>query len=403
MCVPLAQVGFSPLDEQLGLVAGSLTPSIQEQLVDLAIWMPFERALQRLKRFSGVQISEATVRRHTYSMGAAAQAMQDAEASQPLSPSGQGEASDKMLVSPDGAMVSLLRGVWAEVKTVAIGKVEPEPSEEGVHSTHISYFSRMADAQTFTEQASGELLRRGVDQAAQVCAVMDGAEWIDGFVDWQCQDAVRILDFAHAAEYVTEIGQLAQAAGTVLPADWLQTQLHELKHEGPTTILQAVRRLRDTHPAVEEIGKKVTYLEKRERRMQYPHYRAAGWPIGSGIVESGHRVVMQARLTGAGMHWAPTHVNPLLALRMSACNDRCEETTQEVHKHRASERLGKRRIHQAARYADRLRRLQKAFLLVTTRSKPQPPPCPVASSSSPAGPTRPSTPHPWRKPFLAKK
>ena len=114
------------------------------------------------------------------------------------------------------------------------------------------------------------------------------------------------------------------------------------------------------------MGKKVTYLEKRERRMQYPHYRAAGWPIGSGIVESGHRVVMQARLTGAGMHWAPAHVNPLLALRMSACNDRWEETTQRVQKHLASQRLAKRRNHQADRYADRFRRLQRAFLILTT-------------------------------------
>ena len=85
-------------------------------------------------------------------------------------------------------------------KTVAIGKVEPDQAEECVHSTQISYFSRMADAQTFTEQASSELLRRGVDQASEVCAVMDGAEWIAGFVDWQCQDALRMLDLAHAAE-----------------------------------------------------------------------------------------------------------------------------------------------------------------------------------------------------------
>lgn len=56
----------------------------------------------------------------------------------------------------------------------------------------------------------------------------------------------------------------------------------------------------------------MTSLEKREARMQYPHYQAAGWPIGSGIVESGNTVVMQARLKGAGLHWAPAHVNPLL-------------------------------------------------------------------------------------------
>ena len=82
---------------------------------------------------------------------------------------------------------------------------------------------------------------------------------------------------------------------------------------------------------MEDIGKKVAYLEKREARMQYPLSQAQGWPIGSGIVESGNKVVMQARLKGPGMHWAPEHVNPLLALRTSACNDCWDEARVVVH------------------------------------------------------------------------
>ena len=85
---------------------------------------------------------------------------------------------------------------------------------------------------------------------------MDGAEWIDGFVDRQCKEAVRILDFAHAAEYVNQIGQLAQAAGSLLPQDWLPSLLHGLKHNGPSEMLRHVQQLRDRHPDVEEIAKK---------------------------------------------------------------------------------------------------------------------------------------------------
>ena len=152
-------------------------------------------------------MSEATVRRHTYEVGKAALAVQNTQESQPT----EAEPTGKLVVSPDGAMVSLLKGVWAEVKTVVVGEVEPAKSGESVHSTKLSYFSRMLEVERFTEQATGELQRRGVDQASEVCAVMDGAEWIDGFLDWQCPDAVRILDFAHAAEYVSAIGQLAGA------------------------------------------------------------------------------------------------------------------------------------------------------------------------------------------------
>jgi hypothetical protein len=67
---------------------------------------------------------------------------------------------------------------------------------------HLSYFSRMTDAVTFGERADVEMRRRGVSQAKAVCAVTDGADWIQGFVDLHRPDALRVLDFPHAAEHV---------------------------------------------------------------------------------------------------------------------------------------------------------------------------------------------------------
>ncbi|MGH2478249.1 MAG: ISKra4 family transposase [Ktedonobacteraceae bacterium] len=396
---PPAKVGFFPLDEQLGLQPGSLSPRSQEQLVHLAIWMPFRRAVQMVGRLTGVQISEATARRQTYQIGKAVLHGQQTTASRDAA---EGREPNQLIVSPDGAMVPLGGGRWGEVKTVVVGKVEAVGSQAEIHSTQLSYFSRMEPAAPFTEHASGELLRRGVDQAKQVCAVMDGAEWIDGFVDYQRQDALRILDFAHAAEYVSDIGQLAQAAGSVLPSDWLPKQLHELKHHGPSAVLREVERLRDQHPELEEVRTKVSYLQKRESRMQYPQYQAAGWPIGSGIVESGNKVVMQARMKGPGMHWEPAHVNPLLALRTSACNDRWDEATASAHTHLFQQRLEQRRTHQIQRYERRLRPLLVRVLLLKSRSTPLAlslVPSPLQSSGS----SRPSATHPWRKPLLAKK
>ena len=398
------KVGFFPLDDQLDLGTGSLTPCSQDHLVHLAVWMPFEKAVRMLERLTGVHTSEATARRQTYRAGEATLAVQQAPSSDLAPTSVDAAHPSKMIVSADGAMVPLVKGTWAEVKTVVVGCVESKRPEELAVSTQLSYFSRMVEAQTFTEQASGEMLRRGVDQADQVCAVMDGAEWIDGFVDWQCKDAVRILDFAHAAEYVSEIGQLAQAAGTVLPHDWLSVQLHELKHEGPAAVLREVRNLRDSHPEGEEISKKVAYLEKREARMQYPQYQKAGWPIGSGIVESGNKVVMQARLKGAGMHWGPVHVNPMLALRTTACNDRWDETAQARQALLAAQCLNQRRTRQSERYEHLVFRLQIGLLLLQTRSKPQPSVPKVLSTPSPhAKASRPAATHPWRRPLLAKK
>src|SRR6185503_8156173 len=81
------------------------------------------------------------------------------------------------------------------------------------------------------------------------------------------------------------------------------------------------------------IAENLAYLEKREAQMQYPRFQAEGWPIGSGMVESANKVVVEARLKGAGMHWSRLSVNPLLTLRNAVCNDRWAEAWQQSAAH----------------------------------------------------------------------
>jgi hypothetical protein len=76
-----------------------------------------------------------------------------------------------------------------------------------------------------------------------------------------------------------------------------------LKHHGPAAVLAEASRLCVSFPLHESMRQQYGYLLKREERMQYPQYQQDGWPIGSGIVESGHKVVMQARLKGADMRF----------------------------------------------------------------------------------------------------
>jgi hypothetical protein len=391
---PVGQ-GFFPLDEELALLSGNISPHSQDHLIRLAVWMPFARAAEMLAALTGVQVSEATIRRQTYTAGMAYQAVQTAQAGRPEEPEGP-EPVGALVLSTDGAMVPLVHGQWAEVKTLAIGEVHAGLEAESVQSSHLSYFSRMTDATTFAEQATVETMRRQVPGAEQVRAVMDGAEWIDGLVDLQCPQARRILDFPHAAEYVSEIGRLAGLVEPERASPCLATQLPTLKHEGPEAVLAELRRLCEHGPPNEEMHKKLTSLLKRTDRMQYPLYQQEGWPIGSGIVESGNKVVMQARLKGAGMHWAPTHVNPMLALRTAACNDRWEEAQSQARTYRQEQQHLRQRhlVLQRGRqhfYQTLLQRIQQRT------QEPLPSPLPI----TPAQPTRKSSSaYSWRQPFL---
>lgn len=422
--------GFFPLDEQLGLQPGSLTPLQLQHLVHFASLHAFGQAAKMLKEHHGVEVSASTARRQTEELGACAEAVQNEQAlallrqknSQVQKEAGA-KAAAKPVMSSDGCFISLRGKVWAEVKTVLVGEVQERTSpskqrpQQEVKTVQLSYFSRMTDAATFLELATAELERRGVYQAQQVAAVQDGAEWIQSLIDAHRTDAVRILDFYHAAEYVSEIATLLSNAGWPLKDTWVHEQFHELKHHGPAKVLEEVGRLLKEHPEVEDLQTKVQYLQKRHELMQYPRFQQDGWPIGSGSVESANTCVVQDRLKGPGMHWEGRNVNPMLALRTAVCNDRWEETMQQASRQRLLTRRSLRVARHTKKDEQKRQKVKKLLLrLFLSRPHPQfktghlPASAPqrarlAASSGTPgsADTRRPAPSHPWRRYPHAKK
>lgn len=394
-----AQPVFFPLDEELALLPGSLSPWLHEALVRLATHIPsFAKAARELAFFTGVEVHRDTARRHTECAGSLLVAHETAEAARilrehPAPPC----APDTLVLSVDGAMVPLVGGQWTEVRTLAVGEVEPaEQTADGsvVRTSTLSYFSRRSDSTTFSELATLELHRRGIEAARRVGAVVDGAVWCQSFLDLHYPEALRVLDFAHAAEYLATIARTPGGDGPLLSANEHTTLRHALKHEGPDAVLPRLRELVASQPENSALATALAYLEARVAQMQYPQFVAAGWPIGSGMVESANKLVVEDRLKGAGMHWADVHVNPLLALRNAVCNDRWEECWAVIEQ-------GLRRNVVLRRQGRRAQRaVAKPPEVVVA---PTPVPAPVV-----APPCRPPDPeakpvHPWRRPWSVRR
>lgn len=356
--------------------------------------MPFAKAAALLATFTHTQVSESSAQRLTESVGLAYEAVQLAEVERieqewPAVPDGPA----KLVVSADGAMVPLVGGEWSEVKTVVVSEVGETVEVEGkwVVPTHThSYFSRLSDAATFQRLSLGELTRRRLETAKQVAAVNDGAEWIQGFVDYHCPQALRILDFAHAAERFCQIGDVVLGEGAAATATWRTQQLHQLKHDGAAELVPKVRTFAAEHLSIPVVAENLAYLEKRLAQMAYPTFHTQGWPIGSGVVESGNKLVVEARLKGAGMHWARASVNPMLTLRNAVCNDRWAEAWQQS--------------------SERLRQVGLVRRVVTPKRRPSAvpeeqgvtePPVPVQPPAP--EPAKVATEHPWRRTNYATK
>ncbi len=382
----------------------------------LGAWMPFGKAAEQLRRFRSTDVSRPTAARVTEAAGAAYVAFQTAEAARierelPVPPAGPA----KLFMSVDGAHIPLVGGEWAEVKTLVLGAVQPPQVVKGetvIRTAEHSYFSRLTDSDTFQRLALVETQRRGVETAGQVGFVTDGSEWLQKFADQHRADAVRILDFPHAGEHLAVVGQASLGEGSREAQSWLTAQLHELKHGGPDTVLAEVRRLVATQPASADSAGHLAYLEKRTAHMQYPTFLAAGWPIGDGAVESGNKLVVEARLKGSGMHWARPHVDPMVALRNIVCSDRWDEAWPQIVstlRQQAQQRRSERRHQRHTARSSTPRQPTEPVPGAAVAPPPAPPtptadtcvaPAPQPSAppaqAQPDQPWRPPANHPWR-------
>ena len=134
-------------------------------------------------------------------------------------------------------------------------------------------------------------------------------------------------------------------------------------------------------------------LEKRLTQMQYAPFAAQGSARGSGSVESANKLVVEARLKGAGLRWARAHVNPLVALRTVACSDRGAEAWPQRPQstaHWRAQGWRRRRDRTAAR--------RQAAAAAASHREPAPPPVTAPPRPAPVPrPTAPLAPPPGRR------
>jgi hypothetical protein len=330
--------GFSPLGERLRLIPGRLSPAMVALAVRFGTHLPFAKAAELLNAACGTTVTHDTVRRLTERAGAvwrqieldlattletAALTPQAEDVAIPdRDPVAVGQA---VQLSLDGAMVPLRHGEWAEVRTVVVGAITT--TAHGPTATALSYVSRLCPATAFGQSMLGELDRRAVlEHPGPVVAVSDGAPWIQELLDLQCPQAVRVLDLMHAIGYLADAAKAAFGPGTEATSDWLGAQRAALKRGETDHVLTVLAAL----PESGARDTAVRYLTARRAMLAYDQFVAAGWPIGSGVVESANKLVVEARLKGAGMHWRREHADALVGLRALDASNRWEHAWPRI-------------------------------------------------------------------------
>jgi hypothetical protein len=199
------------------------------------------------------------------------------------------------------------------------------------------------------------------------------------------------LDFPHAVSYLSQAAQAAFGPGSREAAVWLDEWAPKLKRQEPEDVLMALRALPTPGPdAAEEHRKARHYLEARVEQMRHARFQERGYPIGSGIVESACKVVVEARLKGSGMHWAGKNVDPLLALRGRLCSAQWTQTWQGITQEWRAEVRRQRKAGRERRRAERAEQQRAAEAEVVTAA-------PQQEQAKTVVDGRPTEHHPWKQ------
>lgn len=315
--------GTYPLDEQLGFCAGAVSAALQEALALTGVHLPFELASDLFERLTQVAISDNGVRAATEQIGqerqVADEALVDAAWERLELPAGPAVAPKRLYGSLDETSVRTTEG-WRRPKlgswyTTTDPPWEEPPEEWDLRAQDITYYGDIAEATDFGQLMYVTGLQRGADRATELIFIADGAPWIWNLVAEHFPHAVQIVDWYHAAENIWKVAHAVYGEGSDAAQSWAQQRLTELWEGEFTKLLPALQALANPNQDDDPARKAQTYFENNRQRMRYPEFRAQGYQIGSGTIESGCKRVIGARLKQAGMTWTVAGARQVIKAR----------------------------------------------------------------------------------------
>ena len=310
------QQGHCPLDQKLGLRPGQISAELESLTGMTGAQLPFGQSGQLFEALTLVSVSDHTVAKASQAMGGEVQSQeiewiaQSQNAAWLQEQQRLAERPPRLYGALDAAKVHI-RGAkehsWRDLKVGAwfTTTVEPplNPDDDWeIHATDIRYYCDICEASQFGPLLWATGCQRQAQLAQELIFLGDGAEWIWKLVQEHYPEAVQIVDWFHATEYIAPVATAALATEAQQQA-WIKQVRTDLWDGDLDAVIAAFERFTDHHRATEAATKAVTYFTNNRHRMDYPTYRAKGYQIGSGTIESGCKQIVGQRLKVAGAIW----------------------------------------------------------------------------------------------------
>jgi hypothetical protein len=202
---------------------------------------------------------------------------------------------------------------------------EGRPVRDWESTTYVSGFMPIDEFGPLLRQ---EAFRRGYGTADKVVVLIDGANGLENMAALNFKGCIQIVDFFHAMEHA---GLVLEALIGKAHPDYpsrLRRWAKRLLKDKVEDLIKQVRQECAGKPLAQAVEKALHYFVSNLDRMQYGTFRAAGYFIGSGVVEAGCKSVIGARCKQSGMFWSKAGAENILALRCIHSSRRLDEFWQ---------------------------------------------------------------------------
>ncbi len=313
--------GFYPRDAELKLPeGGEVSDAMERRLLDFGINDTFESVAERWSiHYPSMSISSNLVRRVMDRVGVRCEAAHSEEVLQRACFAPTEEPASMLVVATDGSMLLTREASWKEAKVGVIARADELSKarrKRGVDGAR--YVAVLGGQQEFKDAMAAALLVERADEVSQVVWLGDGARENWTLASELCPFATQVLDVPHAVHWAMAAGKALLGEGDLALPLW-EARIHQLLDaDSPDAAIKELLECLEWATTAEHLAALddvIGYYRSNQKRMRYKTFRAIGLPVGSGIVESAHRHVLQVRMKRAGQRWGIERARRMVRLR----------------------------------------------------------------------------------------
>jgi hypothetical protein len=315
--------------------------------------MPYSVASGLLQQCTGISVSAGTLWNWVQEYGNLAKSRLDQQLEQylhgeslPVESLDAVTAALSLALSADGVMVPFRpqprtpkgQTQWREIKVGLLVRLGHRITRAGQQITRLCrrrLVAVLGDIDAFMPRLQLEAQLQSYTSAPQVIWLSDGGR---GFwrIYHQCfaHCALGILDFYHAAGHLWRATIALFGDHSADALYWFKRWRSLLRHGQHRTVLNSLSQLADSPllqgADLDTLRQVRAYFHSHQLHIRYRYFKHQQCPLGSGMIESACKWLIQQRFKGVGMRWSEDGFNHLLHLRLDFVNGRFDSLFPHV-------------------------------------------------------------------------